>query len=260
LAARWRASINSASQLIHSFFDYPQDTMHRSDSVTGIAAVVVSICLAGCASTPQTKTPGVVKVEYSLDYPDGSRLKETPTEVRIVKREHTQKNVAAQVLLNVLMLGAGSGFQGFSKDGLKGSTIEDISSRENLRTPVTGTFVTALEKKVNASLQSNEKLRGNLYTKPLRVAGGDSRLVYESLQGNDEEQFRLKTSLSVYKVKENYFSLMPGGYMSCDEESPEPMPQSKWAENDYQLVKTQLNDQLARCETKILAKLADLLD
>lgn len=94
-----------------------------------VSLLTSSVMLTGCASAPVATTPGAVNVVYFMRYPDGSYLKERPTEITIVKRETTQKQVAVQVALNVFMLamGGGVGFQGFGKDELKGPNTKPIA-------------------------------------------------------------------------------------------------------------------------------------
>jgi hypothetical protein len=46
----------------------------------GIGIVVASTLLTACASQPVNTKIGEIKVQYSLLYPNGSRLKELPTE------------------------------------------------------------------------------------------------------------------------------------------------------------------------------------
>lgn len=226
-----------------------------------VSALVTSALLTGCATVPVTSKEGVVKVVYSMKYPDGSIQKELPAEVTIVKREATQGVVAGQVALNIFMLalGGGVGVQGFSKDALKGSTIRELERREHIQNPVPGRFLGELEEKVNAAIQADEALREKRFTKPLRVAGGNARLIYETLLGEDDQRFRLKTDLLVYKTKENA-NLWSGPYVvNCQDASPEPFIQAQWAEQDYLLVKTQLDAMLATCEKKVLAELLGML-
>ena len=131
-------------------------TPHSKITLTLVCACTL---LAACASPPQqaAKPLGVVRVVYTQTYPDGSRLKEIPTEVTIVKREATTSVVGAQVALNVFMLamGGGFGFQTFSKDSLKGAVIEGPTDRANLKNPVAGTFMLNLQTSVNDAIQAD---------------------------------------------------------------------------------------------------------
>lgn len=70
--------------------------MKSSKLNKSILALTAFAVLAGCATPPSDIPPGALKVVYSQHYPDGSYLKEQPTEVRLVTREATTKNVAAQ--------------------------------------------------------------------------------------------------------------------------------------------------------------------
>jgi hypothetical protein len=194
----------------------------------------------------------MVQVEYSQHYPDGSRLKQVPTEVTIVKREATHKNIAGQVALNVVMLalGGGGGVQGFSKDGLKGAPLEGLTERANVQNPVSTQFVSDLRSKVVVAVQSNAGWRDKSYLEPITVAGGNTSLVYETLADTEEERFRLKTDL-VYKRKE-VASLWSNAnvVVDCQDASPEPLTQSQWAGANYQSVKTQSDAMLAAVRRK----------
>jgi len=81
----------------------------------------------------------VLKVKYTTSYMNSGTLKETPTEVTLVRRETTGKLVAVQVGLNILTLALGrtvAEFTSFSKDDLKGEHIEEEGDRTNLQNPV----------------------------------------------------------------------------------------------------------------------------
>jgi len=144
----------------------------------GAALLCVASVLSGCATGPAPGTPptqpGTIKVQYSTTFADGSWLKETPQEVRMVKRETTGKVVAAQVAFNILMLatGGGGGFQTFSKNELKGDRIES-TQRDNLRNPTSTDFVRRLDDRVQAAINADETLRQRAFEHPLVVAGGN---------------------------------------------------------------------------------------
>ena len=229
-----------------------------------ITVTVASTMLAACASQPVNTKTGDVNVQYTFFYLDGSKLKEFPTEVTVVKRDATIKNVAAQVGINVLALalgGGGAGFQGFSKDGLKGTRIDDAVLRDNLKNPVSNEFTRNMQAKVSALVRLNDELSKKIFQKSILVAGGNFLLIYETLTGEDEH-FHLKSDLVVYKHRENtnLFSFNPTAVVTCESASDGLLPLNQWAANDYQLVKTQLDAMLGACETKVLAGLAGLPD
>lgn len=146
----------------------------------------------------------MLKVIYSQIYPDGSILKEKPSEVRLITREATSNNVAAQVGLNAVLLAMGAvSFRGFNKDDLKGRELTDVADRSHLQNPVPTEFVGRLQARVDAFVQADESLQKRRFQRPLIVSGGSTRLVYESLLGKEEEKFRLKTDLVVYKKRES---------------------------------------------------------
>lgn len=233
---------------------------HLQKTVLASTAFAV---LAGCATPPSNTPPGALKVAYSQHYPDGSYLKEQPTEVRLVTREATTKNVATQVGLNLLLLSVGAlSFQGFSKDGLKGRAVDGPTDRAHLRNPIPTDFVTRLQARVDTAIQGNDRLKTQTYTHPLVVGGGYARLVYENLAGTDEATYRLKTDLVVYRKRgdgASIKSLMAPRTVSCADQSAQAWPQSRWAEGNYLPVKQELDALLAACEARVLASLDELL-
>ncbi|MGE0097575.1 MAG: hypothetical protein AB7S86_04430 [Hydrogenophaga sp.] len=235
---------------------------HRNLTCT----LALSALLASCAAPPSSSSSsdaGAIKVIYSQIYPDGSILKEKPSEIRMVTRDATSKNVAAQVGLNAVLLAMGAfSFRGFSKDDLKGSELTDVADRSHLQNPVPTEFVGRLQARVDAFVQTDESLQKRRFERPLIVGGGNVRLVYESLLGTEEEKFRLKTDLVVYKKRESsaMASLMAPVVVECSGKSPDAWPQSRWAQENYLLVKVQLDELLQACETKVQGNLHQLLN
>lgn len=228
-------------------------------SILALTAIAV---LAGCATPPSDIPPGALKVVYSQYYPDGSYLKEQPTEVRLVTREVTTKNVATQVGLNLLLLSVGAlSFQGFSKDDLKGRAVDGPTDRAHLRNPIPTDFVTQLQARVDTAIRDNDRWKAQTYTHPLVVGGGYARLVYENLAGTDEATYRLKTDLVIYRKVEgaSIRSLMGPRTVSCADQSAQAWPQSRWAEGNYLPVKQEIDTLLAACEAKVVASLDELL-
>ena len=235
-----------------------------------LAIVLSSIVLSACASNKAPETQHVASskdqekldVLYTTGLPDGGHLKEVPTEVTIVKRRATEKNVATQIGLNVLLfaLGGGGTIQPFSKEDLKGARIEDLGDRKNLANPVSTEFVNTLQDDVNSAILKDATLKKKISQKELMVSGGSSRLVYEKLAGKNEEQFRLKTELYVLaKEKGFHLNFHTPKMVTCSENSNDLLTQAQWAENGYQLVKADLDTTLQACEKKVLANLSTLL-
>jgi hypothetical protein len=226
---------------------------------------------ATVALTPVTVTSAVsaaplaltvIKAQYTEVYPDGSRLKDVPKEVTIVRRANTQKNVVGQVALNVLMLAVGGfgGFSGFSKDGLLGSPIEGLTERENIQNQIPRTYGLQLQHQVNEWIATQSAYSSKIYSNPLLIAGGQTRLVYENLAGTDEEKFRLKTTLSIYKRKEKTgFFGDPNIAVGCDDTSTELLLEKEWALDNYRLVKTQMDAALKACNQKVVSELPSIL-
>lgn len=231
---------------------------HFKKSVLALTAIAV---LAGCATPPADTPPGALKVVYSQHYPDGSYLKEQPTEIRLVTREATTKNVAQQVGLNLLLLSVGAlSFQGFSTD-LNGRTVDGPTDRAHLLNPIPTDFVARLQTRVDTAIQGNDRLKTHTYAHPLVVGGGNARLVYENLAGTDEATYRLKTDLVIYRrvTGASIKSLMGPRTVSCADQSAQAWPQSRWAEGNYLPVKQEMDALLATCATKVVAALDELL-
>ncbi|MDZ4103503.1 MAG: hypothetical protein U1E12_17695 [Hydrogenophaga sp.] len=193
---------------------------HLKKSVLAMTAISV---LAGCVTPPANTPVGALKVVYSQHYPDGSYLKEEPTEVRLVTREATTKNVATQVGLNLLLLSVGAlSFRGFSKDDLNGRPVDGPTDRAHLRNPIPTEFVARLQTRVDSAIQADDRLKTQTYAHPLVVGGGSTRLVYENLAGTEEATYRLKTDLVVYRKRGNGVSinsLMGPRTVSCADQS-----------------------------------------
>lgn len=223
------------------------------------AIAVVSAFLVNAAIAQDA---GPLQVKYSLSYPDGSTLKDMPSEVRIVKAEHMQRNVAGKVALGVLLfaVGGGTGFTTSSKDNLKGAAIDALDDRSNIAIPSPQGFAESLQTMVDTAIPSHENLAGKTFKKPLLVGGGMSQLVYEGLTGDDAKLYRLKTDWVVYKYKES-FSLFknPLVVVDCSQQSTSPLPQSSWAENNYAQVKVEMDASIAACKEKVLAAVPELL-
>jgi len=225
--------------------------------------VVSIVVLAGCAATPSKDArPGSLDVQYTTQFPDETRLRSVPTEVRVVSRATTGRSVAIQIGVNVLMLalGGGVGAQGFSKNDLKGEEIADVVDRSNINNPVSTSFVAELSQSVSESISGNAEWRSRVYGRPLYIGGGSAALVYDELFG-EKEEFRLKLSLEVYKRKEAgglSFS-SPYQVVDCSTESEQHRPLSEWSGQDYVLVKQQLTASIEECREKVVAQLPRLL-
>lgn len=236
----------------------------KTSTINKITCILTAVSvLAGCATPTAAPPAGVLKVVYSHSYPDGSTLKETPTEVRLVTRQTTNNHVATQIGINMLLLTVGAfAFRGFSKDDLKGKEVADLADRRHLQNPIPTAFVARLQARVDAAIEGDETLRQRVFDRPLVVGGGSTRLVYESLLGPEEEEFRLKTDLVVYRARGSMIGNSFKGpvVVDCAGESPQALPQARWAEDNYLSVKAELDAMLLACENKVLASLGDLLN
>lgn len=221
----------------------------------------IALLLSACASAPhQPAQPGKVQVRYSPIYSDGSKLREEPLAVRIVKPEHAQSNIAQQVALNVVLFAFAGGLSvsPFGKNDLRGAVLTDADNK-NIPNPIPRDFTARLDERINAAVQANEKWRTQRFSEPVLLQGGTAHLVYESLIGNDE-QYRLRIDPIVFKFKEDRVLLRGAGTeVNCTSESPEPLPLSHWSADSYALVRTQLDSMLDACEAKVMAQLPEML-
>ncbi|GBU15117.1 hypothetical protein AwPolaro_04950 [Polaromonas sp.] len=179
-------------------------------------------------------------------------------EVTIIRRLDKQQRVSFSLTQAALILAMGQIPAHNGKEGLASHVIDGVTDRHNLQNPVSTTFVSHLESKVNAAIQYDQTLLDKFYTTPLTVVGGSARLVYENLSSDDQERFHLKLILIVSKPRE-HAGFTTVKKVDCTSESPEPLLQSRWAKDDYKLVKTQLDGMLNACEAKVLAGLPTLL-
>jgi hypothetical protein len=228
-------------------------TLNVSAVTTTIAATI----------TTSTNPPQAVNVAYFRGLPGKPALKEEPKEIVIVRTKNTANNVAAQVALNVVMLalGGGAGLSGFSKYELKGDAIEELKDRSNIRNPIPTDFVQKVQQLVNGWTEGKPEYKQGRYKNVLMVAGGSSKLVYESLSGDDSDKYRLVTELAISKRKENagLISFRPFVELDCGGGSKTILTEKQWAEDDYAKVKIELDATLKSCETKLAEKLPELL-
>ena len=230
---------------------------------TATAVTAVPAAAAAAVSAAPEAPATILGVAYTTKFSNGSRLKEVPEEVFIVRPKHTQNQVAGQVALNVVMfaLGGGLGFSGFSKEDLKGEKFEDVKDRQHVRNPVATDYIRQLSKKVNGALQARPELQSGTLKNAVMVAGGSSTLIYESLSGEEANLFKMNTELSVYKRKESagLFTFSPLVEVSCNRVSEKALPLEDWAKDDYRMVQQWLNETLEQCSQKVIAALPEML-
>ncbi|WP_394792404.1 hypothetical protein [Rhodoferax sp.] len=137
----------------------------------------------------------VLKAEYTLTYHDGSHLKRKPTEVRIVKPELMQKEVAGKIALGILLfvVAGGTGFTTSSKDNMNGAVIDGLEDHSNLQIPSPDAFAERLQVLINDAIKTSDAVPAKPFARPLLLAGGATNLVYESLTGEESQLYRLKS-------------------------------------------------------------------
>ncbi len=223
----------------------------------------LSVTAVTATATAAANSPQVVNVVYFRGLPGKPALKEEPKEIMIVRTKNTQNNVGAQVALNLVMLalGGGAGISGFNKYELKGDTIEELKNRSNIRNSIPTDFVQKVRQLVNDWALGKPEYKQGSFKNEMMVAGGSSKLVYESLSGDDTDKYRLFTELAISKRRENagFLSFSPFVELDCGAGSKIMLTEKQWAEDDYAKVKTELDATLKSCETKLLEKLPELL-
>ena len=232
----------------------------------GVALMVAhGLLLGGCASTPAPSVPGAVAVRYTTALPNGGTLKERPTEVQLVERADTHKEVGKQIGINLLILAMGGiGFSAnpFSKTSLAGSPIAASGDRANLRNPIPEEFVARLSERINAAVKADPTLAMRHWREPVNVAGGFTRLLYDDLDGTTPESLHLAMDLTVYKLREDWSPLSfrdPRVQVDCNSKSPAARAKEDWAPDDYREVRLEFDALLDACERKVMAALPDLL-
>ena len=198
---------------------------------------------------------------YSTLYANGARLKDIPAEVRIVSRESTGKATAAQVGLNIVMLALGGlSVKTFSKDDLTGDEIAGVADRSHLRNPVATDFVQTLQRAVDVHMQEQGVWAGRTFSKPLVVGGGNVKLVYANLAGQEAPNYQLLLDLQVYKSPEERSIWSASPVVDCHARSEPAQALSWWADNSYSQVQQQLEQMLQTCERKVVEQLPKLLE
>lgn len=247
-----------------SAFHFPIRLTRRRNA--GLALMVAhALLLGGCASTPGPSVPGAVAVRYTTELPYGSTLKRSPTEVQLVERADTHKEVGKQIGINLFMLamgGVGFSAQGFSKTSLAGNPIAASGDRANLRNPIPEEFVARLSERINATVKADPALAMRHWRQPVNVAGGFTRLLYDELDGDTPERLHLAMDLTVYKRREDWSPLSFSNssvLVDCNSKSPTARAQEDWAPDDYREVRLEFDALLDACERKVMAALPDLL-
>ena len=204
-----------------------------------------------------------LKVIYSTTFGENSVLKEVPKEVRLIRREATQKNIGQQVALNALLFVVGGGFgaQGFNKTDLNGIAIPDVEDRTYLKNPVSEEYVASLKASLNETAASNPAYKDKIFKQPVVVQGGAASLVYESLMGGPVTYF-FKLDLLIAKRKETagMFTLNPVVYIDCSGRSEQSKTLENWALDNYKEVSIEFQKLLNSCQNKTIAEMGNLLD
>lgn len=240
----------------------------RTGSRWRASVLLLTAFASACATSPPPSgsmalSPKPPTVVHSLVFPDGSRLRSLPAEIRVVHRSATGQAVAAQALLNIALFAAVGGFgvSGFGKDDLQGEAIAGVKDRERVRNPVGTDFVKALQERVDARVAAQPELASKHFSQPIVVSGGHTSLVYESLLGTEEAVYQLKTDILVSKRREGagVFTLDPVVKVGCADRSTPARPLADWSAQDHALIRQTLDPMLDQCAQRVLARLDEML-
>lgn len=220
---------------------------------TEAAAPPMAAASAPAEATPAAP-PSQTRVRY-LRMPQQSGA----DHLRVVRREDTVGRVAGQVALNVAfaVLGTGAAVQGFSKDGLGGTTLEALRDDPVSVNPAMSDLQEALSKiatdiyrrRTETALataltdgstpEEIEAARQTPKEADSPLVPGSWHLVYENLMGSDE-LFRLKYGASLGRAG---FMRPPIG---CSYES-EPLAWTQWQADGWQRLREERVKIVARC-------------
>lgn len=207
---------------------------------------------------PQRMLP----VVYSYTGADQGTTKVIMDDLRVVHLSAMQKNVAAQIALNVgmLFLGGGGGFSGVSKESFAGALPDDVKDASRLKNPGLVQLVQEVQRQSSDWLASSPKTSELKFSKPLVVSSAAWRLIYNS-HSPDDKTYQLRFDADIYKIrdKKSFFSNPSSTGKRCSYAS-NPRPLDEWKANDYQAVVDLAPVVVAQCAKEFTAQLPDLLD
>lgn len=234
----------------------------ESTSTVSIVGASSSSTSATVVVSPSSAAQGRLPVVYSYIGADQSKTKAIMDDLRVIHLSAMQKNVAAQIALNVgmLFLGGGGGFSGVSKYDFAGALPDDVKDKSRLKNPALIQLVQEVERQSSDWLASSPKTIDLKFSKPLVVSSGAWRLIYNS-HSPDDKTYLLKFDADIYKIrdKKSFFSNPSSTGKRCAYAST-PRPLDEWKANDYQAVADLAPVVVAQCAKEFTAQLPELLD
>lgn len=218
----------------------------------GMSIAFGALLLTACASAPKTEkitaTNGSSLSLYSgFASTDMNNNQYADVKLREVTPAHTGAGVGLNVLTSVLS--GGLSVNTFSKDGLKGNTIDSMPEP-------TKTYLTPKAKPIiSAWLQKNAN--GYQYKNDLNIVAARWLLVYQDL-GTDNSNYELRYTVKFYKKPEdaNMFSAF---IISECTPKPETATLADWQANGYALVKKTTEKYMDSCLLELDNQLPRLL-
>lgn len=258
-------------------------TKKRTPSRAARHALGLTLAIAGFSAQAQTEAPSPAAdppaatasapapANAAIDATQQTRLrfnrgtyKPGIEHLRVVRRENTISNVAGQVALNVAfaVLAGGVGAQGFSKDDLGGTTLEELKddplgvnpAMRELNDALSKVATDIYRKRAEAALataltdgstpEEIEAARQIPKEADTLLLPGPWHLVYENLLGSDE-LFRLKFGADLGRPG---FMRPP---IECRYQS-EAVAWARWQADNWQLLREERAKAVEAC-TKIIS-------
>ena len=231
-------------------------------STVPIIAVSSPLTTTTLVVAPLVAAPRMLPVVYSYTGADQSTTKAIMDDLRVVHLSAMQKNLAAQIALNIgmLFLGGGVGFSGVSKESFAGALPDDVKDVSRLKNPAMVQLVQEVQRQSSDWLGSSAKTSELKFSRPLVVSSAAWRLIYNS-HSPDDKTYQLRFDADVYKIrdKKSFFSNPSSTGKRCSYVS-NPRQIGEWKVNDYQAVVDLMPIVVTQCAKEFTAQLPDLLD
>lgn len=222
------------------------------DKFKGIGIAFGALMLTACASAPKsekiTAANGSSISLYTGYFPaEMNNNQYADVKLREVTPAHTGVGVGINVLASVLSGGISAST--FSKEGLKGNTIDALPEP-------TKAYLTPKAKPIIAAwLQKNGN--GFQYKKDLEIGASQWLLVYQDL-GTDNSNYELRYSVKFYKMPEDAGLFTAFVIADCTPK-PETATLADWQANGYALVKKTTEKYMDSCLLELDNQLPRLL-
>lgn len=219
---------------------------------TGMSVVCGALLLTACSSTPKTEkitaaTGSSISLFSGFASTDMNNKQHPDVHLREVTPTHTGVGVGMNVLTSVLSGGLAAST--FSKDGLKGSSIDALPEP-------TKSYLTPKAKPIISSwLEKNGS--GYQYKENLNIVAAQWLLVYQDLS-QDNSNYELRYTVKFYKKPEDANIFSSFIIAECTPK-PDTATLADWRENSYALVKKTTEKYMDACLLEMDNQLPRLL-